>query len=678
MRYPDARRVDIVDDLHGHLVADPYRWLEATDDPEVVAWLEAQAKLYGDEMAGWGERAGLRAALEALMPGAVGSPLARGDRLFFSRRLRGEDQASWFVREAGSDRLLLDPAGLSSDGTVIVQWALPSVDGGLLAYAVDEGGRESLTVRRIDVATGDAVDNPLELGRGGAIAWLPDGGLIVVATLPGLSAEEEQFHRRVWHIPPGGDRDDAAVLFGEGRDRTTYYGVVVSRDGLWLLVSCALGTAPRNDLYLCDLTTPDRVFVPVIEGADAQTHGGFLADGRLVLETTLDAPKGRLVVADANAPGPEGWTDLVAERDDVLDGWAFTDTALFVGWQRDVASAITIHDRGTGREVGELGLPGLGTAGMVSRPGGTGDDLWISYTDNLTPPQVLHHRPSSGATTVWADAPGAPPPSSGLEVVREMVTSTDGTRIPLFVARPAGLALDGTAPTILYGYGGFNVSMAPAYSALQRAWVEGGGVYAIANLRGGGEYGEAWHRDGMRAVKQHVFDDFGACADWLIASGHTSPAHLAVSGGSNGGLLVGAALTQLPEKITAVHCSAPLLDMVRYELWGLGITWNDEYGTAADPEELGWLLGYSPYHRVVDGTAYPAVLFSTFGGDTRVDPLHARKMCARLQHATSSDRPVLLRHEENVGHGARTVGRTLDTSAEVHAFLAAQIGWPTR
>jgi prolyl oligopeptidase len=678
MRYPEAKRLDLVEDIHGHEVADPYRWLEPADDPEVVAWLEAQGTLYRSGLAGWPARERLRTRLDELTPGLIGAPMARGERLFFSRRLQGEDQASWVVREAGEDRVLLDPSGLSADGTVIVQWALPSVEGDLLAYAVDEGGREDLTVRRIDVATGEESAPPMQLGRGGQIAWLPGGALAIVATLPDQSAEDEQFNRRVWLVPAGEGREAATLLFGEGRDRTTYWSVAASADGRWLVVGGALGTAPRNDVYVCDLGATDRRFVPVIEGADALTSGGVLADGRLVLKTDLEAPKGRLVVADPSAPDVASWRDLVPERDDVLMGWSMTGAALFVTWQRDVASVITVHDRVTGEQTGELALPGLGSAATVSRPGGAGDDLWVSYTDNLTPPTVLHHRPSTGESTTWAEAPGAPAPTDELEVVRVFVTSGDGTQVPMFVARPRGLALDGTAPTILYGYGGFNNALQPMYSALQRAWVEGGGVYAIGNLRGGNEYGEGWHRDGMRANKQHVFDDFAACADWLISSGHTSPGHLAVSGGSNGGLLVGAALTQMPEKIAAVHCSAPLLDMVRYELFGLGITWNDEYGTAADPEELGWLLGYSPYHHVVDGTPYPAVLFSTFGGDTRVDPNHARKMCAALQHATTSDRPVLLRHEEHVGHGARTVGRMLDTSAEVHAFLGAQTGWPTR
>ncbi|MEO5679766.1 MAG: prolyl oligopeptidase family serine peptidase [Acidimicrobiales bacterium] len=680
-RYPGAARADLVEQLGGRPVADPYRWLEDQADPEVSRWLADQAALYALHLGRWPARARLRKRLEELTPGLVGLPRPRGDRTFFPRRLPGQDQAVWVMAGPGGDeRVVLDPSRLSDDGTVVLQWALPSADGRHLAYAVDEGGREEAIVRILDVAGGDDIGPPLRLGRGGDVAWLAgDAGLVVVATLPGLREEEAAFHRRVWRLPLGAGRDEAEQLFGEGRDRTTYYGVDVSGGGRWLTVSCSLGTAPRNDLYLCDLAQPAAPFVPVLEGVDGQVGGEVAADGQLWLWTNVDAPRGRLVRADPARPA--AWEEVVPEGADVLSDWSLTDAALFVAWRRHVASVVTVHERASGRQVGEVALPGLGSVALAGRPGGVGDDLWLAYTDDLTPTTVLHHRASAGVTGTWADAPGAPSPADQLEVVRTFVTSPDGTQVPLFVSRRRDQPRDGTAPAILYGYGGFQVSLTPAYNASARAWVEGGGVYATACLRGGGEYGESWHRDGMRAAKQHVFDDFLACAGWLIESGHTSPEHLAIAGGSNGGLLVGAALTQAPSRFRAVQCSAPLLDMVRYERFGLGITWNDEYGTAEDPDELAWLTSYSPYHRVVDGTSYPAVLFTTFGGDTRVDPLHARKMCAALQHATTGDvdtRPVLLRHEEAVGHGMRTVSRGLDERAEVLSFLAAMTGWPTR
>jgi prolyl oligopeptidase len=380
------------------------------------------------------------------------------------------------------------------------------------------------------------------------------------------------------------------------------------------------------------------------------------------------------VVADPARPEPAAWRDLVPESDDVLAGYALTDDALVVASSRHAVGRVAVHDRETGALRAEVDLPGPGSVlGVSARPEG-GDEVHLGYTDFTTPPRVYRYRVAQGRLELWMDAPGQVDLLAGVTTRQETYRSKDGTEVRLFVLHRDGLTPDGARPTILYGYGGFNISMTPAWSAVTAAWVEQGGVYAIANLRGGSEEGEAWHRDGMRANKQHVFDDFAAAAEHLIATGWTSPERLAIAGGSNGGLLVGAALTQRPELFAAVACSAPLLDMVRYERFGLGETWNDEYGRADDPTELGWLVAYSPYHKVVEGTAYPAVLFTVFDSDTRVDPLHARKMCAALQAATSSDRPILFRRERQAGHGARSVRRTVELHADILTFLAAQVG----
>jgi prolyl oligopeptidase len=442
-----------------------------------------------------------------------------------------------------------------------------------------------------------------------------------------------------------------------------------------LTITASIGTEPRNDLYLLDLASPDAALVTIQEGVDAQTDGYVGRDGRLYLFTERDAPRWRLCRSDPATPTADHWVEVLPETDDVLTGYALGDEVVVAVRTKDVVSRVTVHDLEDGAVLGEVPLPGLGLADASTNPDG-GPDVWLTYTDHLTPSKVLHHDLRTGETTTWADPPGAVA-IEGVDVSQVFVTSTDGTRIPAFVMAPAGVALDGGNPTILYGYGGFNVPMSPAYSTTIATWVEAGGIYVIANLRGGSEYGEAWHRDGMREHKQHVFDDFVAVAEWLVAEGYTSSERLAISGGSNGGLLVGAALTQRPDLFRAVLCSAPLLDMVRYEKFGLGVTWNDEYGRADDPTELGWLLGYSPYHRVVDGTVYPAVLFTVFEGDTRVDPLHARKLCALLQAATSSspdERPVLIRREKDVGHGTRAVSRTIDLTVDTLSFLASQVG----
>jgi prolyl oligopeptidase len=402
----------------------------------------------------------------------------------------------------------------------------------------------------------------------------------------------------------------------------------------------------------------------------------------------LDAPRRRLAVTEPEKPQPEHWRDLLPEDGSavledyaILDGPELERPVLLASRTRHAISEVAVHDLATGHREKTLELPGLGSIGGLSeRPEG-GHESWFGYTDHTTPSLVLHVDARSGEVTTWATSPG----SIDVPAVRsEQVTyrSKDGTEVRMVIVSPATEDTPrGTRPTVLYGYGGFNIALTPAYSASILAWVEAGGVWAVAGLRGGSEEGEAWHRAGMREHKQNVFDDFHAAAEYLVEHGWTTPDQLGISGGSNGGLLVGAALTQHPEAYRAVVCSAPLLDMVRYEHFGLGATWNDEYGTAADPEELNWLLGYSPYHHVQPRTAYPAVLFTVFDGDTRVDPMHARKMAAALQHATASgiaERPVLLRAERNVGHGARAVSRTVDLATDQLGFLASQLGLDPR
>ncbi len=381
------------------------------------------------------------------------------------------------------------------------------------------------------------------------------------------------------------------------------------------------------------------------------------------------------------AGGPATWRDLIREDPEaVLTGYAILDgpeldrPVLLASWARHALSEITVHDLETGERLDQVPLPGPGTVGGLSeRPEG-GHEAWFVYTDYTTSSVVLRFDARSSSVSTWATAPG----STGVPAVTaRQVTypSKDGTQVRMLVISAAG---SGTPPSprpaILYGYGGFDISLTPAYSPNVLAWVAAGGVYAIANLRGGSEEGEEWHRAGMLDRKQNVFDDFHAAAETLIRDGWTTPEQLAISGGSNGGLLVGAALVQRPELYAAVICSAPLLDMVRYEQFGLGQTWNTEYGTASDAEQLGWLLSYSPYHHVAEGTSYPAVLFTVFTSDTRVDPVHAYKMCAALQHATSSGRPVLLRAEDQVGHGARAVSRSAELSGDTLAFAARHTG----
>ena len=716
--YPDARRDDVVETLHGHDVADPYRWLEDADDDATRAWSAAQDDLYAEYRAartlpgpaGTGPDAStglVRRLHELLGAGFVSPPAWRGDRRFTSRRAGDQEHAVVVVTEAdGTERVLLDPMALDPAGTTTLDAWQPSKEGDLVAYQVSRGGTEESVLHVLDVATGALVDGPVDRARYSPVAWLPrrEGeprAFYYVRRLPPeqLPEAERQYHRRVWLHRVGTDAAEDVEVFGAGLEMTNDYGVSVSRDGRWLIVSASAGTAPRTDVWIADLSTPGAgerpAFAEVAVGLDAETAAWVGRDGRLYLHTDLDAPRGRLAVADPARPGVAGWRTLLAEDpESVLEDVALTDGGgdatepelLLASRRRHAVSEITVHDPRTGAalagERGRVPLPGLGsTSGLVTRPEG-GREVWFSYTDHTTVPAVHRFDAATGGVTLWASAPGTPPSLPDVRVQQLVATSADGTPVRFFVvARADAVAPDGRplapSPTVLYGYGGFQISLDPAYSAGTLAWVEAGGVHVVAGLRGGGEEGEAWHRDGMRAHKQHVFDDFHAVAEELVRAGWTTPDRLACWGGSNGGLLVGAALTQRPDLFAAVVCSAPLLDMVRYQRFGLGVTWTEEYGDADVAEELGWLLGYSPYHRVVDGTAYPATLFTVFEGDTRVDPLHARKLCAALQAATSSDpdaRPVLLRREVGVGHGGRALSRTVGLLAEQLQFVAWQTG----
>jgi prolyl oligopeptidase len=673
VRFPEARRLDLVEELHGHAVADPYRWLEDAASEETASWSMAQDALARDWLDALPGRDHLRRRLRELLPGMIGPPTPLGDRVFHLRRRPDEEMAVLVVREGDEERVVLDPMALDPSGLTTLDGLALSKEGDRLAYQVSTGGDELSRLFVLDVATGLLVEGPIVMGRTGSVAWLPGGEeLFYVRRLPDVPAGEEHFHRRVWRHRVGSDPSSDEVVFGDGRDPRTYYGVTTSRDGGWLTISAAVGTEPRNDLYLADLGAPSLSLVPVQEDVDARTGGSVRADdGLLWLYTDLDAPRGRLVVADPAAPTV--WRDLLPQDPEaVLTDYAVTDDAVVAVRRRHVVSEVSVHDRVTGELRSGVELPGLGSASVTARPEG-GHDVWIGYSDHVRPFHVLHLDVPSGAVGIHALPPGAPD-LPAITASQVFVDSTDGARVPMVVLHRADVAPDGGRPTILYGYGGFANAMTPAYGSTTAAWVEAGGVYAVAGLRGGDEYGETWHRAGMREQKQHTFDDFHACAERLVADGWTSPSSLGISGGSNGGLLVGAALTQRPELFRAVVCSAPLLDMVRYERFGLGATWNDEYGSAEVPEELEWLLSYSPYHRVVEGTPYPAVLFTVFEGDSRVDPLHARKLCAALQHATTSDEPVLLRRETDVGHGARSVSRSIELSVDTLSFLADRLG----
>ena len=710
-QYPGARRLDLSEDLFGHRVSDPYRWLEDPDSDETRAWLRAEDDLfrgYGEALPGVAALAAR--ILELTGTGHIGVPVWRGARQFFTRRLPGQEHAVLCTLDpesaggpagATSGRTLIDPVAIDPSGRTTLDGWQPDKEGRSLAYQLSEGGSEESLLRVMDVETGELVDGPIDRCRYSRIAWLPGGkAFYYTRRLPPdeVPAGEEQYHRRVYLHRVGSPAGDDVLIFGAGRDKTTYYSAAVSRDGRWLTISAARGTEPRNDLWIADLTASGLsapALKPVQVGADARTGVRVGRDGRLYVYTDAGTPRGRIAVADPANPGPQRWQDLVpSDPEAILEGYAILDgdhgtrPVLLVVWTRHAISEITVHDLATGERGGTVPLPGPGTVGGISeRPEG-GHEAWFAYTDNTTPATVLRYDASTDETQVWARPPGAVQ-APAVTAWQLAYRSGDGTEVRMLVVSgaPPGGGSPGRAagdaqppaprPAILYGYGGFGISLTPGYSPTVLAWAEAGGVYAIAGLRGGSEEGEEWHRAGMLDRRQAVFDDFHAAADRLIAGGWTTREQLGIYGGSNGGLLVGAAITQRPDLYAAAVCSAPLLDMVRYERFGLGETWNTEYGTAADPEQLGWLLSYSPYHHVAEGVNYPSVLFTVFDNDTRVDPVHARKMCAALQYATSArpaERPIMLRREADVGHSSRAVSRSVALSADILAFLAAHTG----
>lgn len=653
------------DEIHGHRISDPFRELEDSAGERTQSWNAEQDALFAAAARQWPERESLRDELGKLFnTGYVSAPRWYGGRAFSLRREPGQEHAVLVVTEpSGEQRTLIDPAALDPAGTTTLDVWQPSPEGELLAYGLSRGGTEWAELAVLDVTTGALVDGPVDRTRHPSIAWLPGGqGYYYNRFLTTDDSSAERLHQRIYRHRLGSDPAADVEVFGAGLPRASFLGVRASRDGRRLAVTVSRGTDARNDVWLADLTAAELTFTPLVVGEDALTYPRFDELSRLWVLTNRGAPRWRVCRI-----GDSGWEEIIpADPEAVAESFALLEEAglLVLSRRRHAVSEISVHDLSTGAFVRGFELPGIGSVTELSgRPeGGT---VWLSYTDYTTPPVVLSADAESGALEL-------PPRDASLRTRQIRYESYDGTPVHMFVIEPA--TGSGPRPTVLYGYGGFNIAMTPAYSPLIQAWVARGGAYAVANLRGGSEEGEAWHRAGMREHKTNVFDDFAAASDWLVDQGVTTRDRLGIYGRSNGGLLVGAAMTRHPEKYAAVLCSAALLDMVRYERFGLGELWNGEYGRSADPAEFEWLLSYSPYHHVTPGADYPATLFLVFEGDTRVDPLHARKMCALVQQSTGGTRPILLRRETGVGHSSRAISREVELAADELAFLAAELG----
>jgi prolyl oligopeptidase len=678
---PPDRRDDVVDNLHDVAVADPYRWLEDADADATRAWTAAQNARTRHVLDAGPDRAALHARLAELLAVRVvtGAQVA-GERLFTVERGGGLDQAALFVRSTLSDPaaepgLLVDPQALLGEETAALDWYHPSPDGRLVAFGTSIGGDERSTLRVLDVDGGILLDDVIPHTRAASVAWLPGGEAFAYTRYPmpgAVPADERGYHRTVWWHELGDHPGHDELVFGDLPDPTAWPDVSLSLDGRWLLLHVALGW-DHVDVHLVDRDTGERT--TVIEGVDA-TSGFRVVEGRLVGSTTLDAPRGRVVAAPLDRPTPAHWVDLVPESEVVVGGVVATEASLLVVSTRSAVSHLHHHDfDGPGALAGsEVTLPGIGT--VVSIDGSDDrDEAWLCFTSFARPPQLFRWTGEAGLQP-WSPPPGVVD-AERFHVDQVRYPSTDGTPVPMFLVRSTDTEPTPPTPTVLAGYGGLAATMSPEYSASVVAHCEAGGVWAVAGIRGGSEEGEEWHQAGMRENKQQVFDDFAAAADWLVAEGHTSPHRLAVRGGSNGGLLVAATLTQRPDLCRAVHCAVPLTDMVRFPRFLIARLWVPEFGDPDRPEDFAWLHAYSPYHRVVDGTCYPAVLVTTGEEDSRVDPCHARKFAARLQAATScgEEHPILVRVESRAGHGqGKPVSRQADEAADVLAFLHWQLG----
>ncbi|HZM51959.1 MAG TPA: prolyl oligopeptidase family serine peptidase [Vicinamibacteria bacterium] len=672
---PPTRTEDVVDVRHGVEVRDPYRWLEDGDAEEVRRWSEAQGRHTRAALDAIPFTAAIRERLRVLFSiGLVSAPAVRGDRYFHQRRTGDQEQPVLYLRQGreGEDRVLLDPARFAEDRTSALDWYYPSDDGRRLAYGVSEGGSEKSVLRILDVDTGRDLADVIPFTRACSLEWRPDGSGFFYTRYPepgSVPPGEENYRRRVYEHVLARDWREDPLVFGADRPPEDWANVHLSPDGRWLAVSVSRGWT-RTDVYLRELASPDSPFVTVIEGLDA-IFGVDLRNDRLYLQTNLDAPRSRLVAADLETPGRESWRDVLPEGPDVLEGTALIGDWIVAVWLRDASSRVTLHAR-DGTLLHEVALPVIGSvAGLTGE--WDGREAFLGFTSYAVPPTVYRLALPDPALGLWARAPGEVD-ADRFRVRLVHYPSRDGTLVSMFLVDARDRPTDGRGAALLTGYGGFNVSHTPAFGRGVIQFLEKGGLYAVAHLRGGGEYGEDWHRQGMLDRKQNVFDDFLGAADFLLEQGHAGRGRLAIMGGSNGGLLVGAALTQRPGLFRAVVCQVPLLDMVRYHLFRIARLWIPEYGSADDPEAFRWLYAYSPYHHVRDGTPYPAVLITTGESDSRVDPLHARKMAARLQAATSSDHPILVRVETRAGHGqGKPLSKTLEEWTDVWAFVFSEL-----
>ena len=678
--YPETKKVDVVDDYFGTKVADPYRWLEDNDSPEVAAWVEAENKVtfaYLDQIS---YRAQLKDRLMKLFNyPKVGAPSRRGDWFMFSKNDGLQNQNVWYIEKGldGTPELLLDPNKFSADGTSRLgagpSW---SPKGKYILYGISQGGSDWNDLYVMDVATKKPLDDHLKWIKNGAGSWRGDEGFFY-SRYPEPEKGRELYSKNefqsVWYHKIGTPQTDDELVYEDKANPQRFQNVNVTEDGrfAFLYVSERGKGKDGNALSFRDLSKGDKTFTPIITDIGNDSYGVLDdVDGKFLIETNHGASNGKVVLYD---PAAKTWTDVIAEKSEPLQSSGTAGGKLFVTYLKDVTTRAYVYSI-NGKLENEVQFPGLGTAGGF---GGRDDDKFVfySFTSFNTPPSIYKYDIASKKSSVFrtVDIPGFN--SNDYEVKEVFYNSKDGTRVPMFLTYKKGLKLDGNNPTVLYGYGGFNIVTNPSFSALRIALLEQGFVYASANMRGGGEYGEKWHEAGTKLKKQNVFDDFIAAAEYLISQKYTSSARLAIDGASNGGLLVGAVANQRPDLFRAVHQHAGVMDMLRYQKFTIGWNWAADYGRSdANEAEFKALYAYSPIHNVKPGTRYPSILVTTADHDDRVVPAHSFKYAAALQAAQAGDNPVIIRIDTKSGHGASSTTKQLEQTADIYSFIMYNLG----
>ncbi|MBX3227174.1 MAG: S9 family peptidase [Labilithrix sp.] len=677
-----TRKSDVVDTLHGVKVPDPYRWLEDGASQETKTWTDAQNAHTREVIDAIPGREKLKKEItDVLQIGSVGAPAIRptgkGIRYFHMKREGAQNQPNLYVRDghAGKDRVLIDVAALSDDGTSALDWWFPSRDGAFVAWGRSESGSEESVLHIRDVATGKDLPDRIDRTRHASVAWLPDGKSFYYSRHPepgSVPAGDEKYYAKIFLHVVGQDPKNDKLVFGDGRDKTDVPQVLISPNGRWLVVRVHMGW-DKSEVYLRDLTKGTAgTFTPVVTGVPALFEPDP-NDDKLYISTNDGAPRYRLYAVDYAKLDRASWRELIPEGKDVLTSFDVLKNEIVTTYLHDASTRVERFSL-DGKSKGAIALPGIGSSSTTGHP--SSDEVFVTFTSYVVPSQVyradLHQ---SASLTLW-DRVGAQFNEPDIEVTQLFATSKDGTRVPMFVIAKKGFKKTGKNPTVLYGYGGFNVNQTPGFSSRALAVVRRGAIWATAILRGGGELGEDWHKGGMLEKKQNVFDDLYACAELLFKEKIAAPESLGVVGGSNGGLLVAAAVTQRPEMFRVGLSLVPLTDMVRYHHFRIAKLWIPEYGDPDKAEHFKFLHAYSPYHHVEDGKKYPSMLFTTAESDSRVDPMHARKMAARMQEAQGdAARPVLLRVETKAGHGAgKPVTKLADELADENAFLLNELG----